>query len=491
MDYLDPKKEAFNNIMLLIGYVLIGVAILIAALVLTYQAKGFGVDKKGNVIQSGLTFFSSTPNPADIYVNSKKSAYQTNSRVVLPAGLYNIKLTREGYHDWNRKIDLGGGDVQHYDYPFLFPKNLTTTTYQSYSGSIGLMTQSSDKRWLLVQKPSGINDLSLTDLKNYKKPPLDFNLPANLMTKPKTSESWGDSEWADDNQHVLLTHVVDGKPEFILLDRTAPEKSLNLNAKFNLDPTKMTLIDRKFDLYYLYSADAGSLQSIGLNDTEPKSVIEGVINYKSYAKDQILYTTANGAPAGKISVRLLNKDKTYTIRNLSAGGIYPLDLTKYSGVMYVVAGSSVDGKAYIYKDPLGQLEANPKMPPGITQLLKVYQISSVNFSPNAQYIVGENGQKFAVYDIENKLNYNYLAPYKLDVPQTKAAWMDGNRLTYVSEGKTVVFDYDGTNGHILVPSDSRFLTAFAPDYKFVYNAAPQQASGQNITQTWLLAPQDR
>ena len=277
MDYLDPRKDSFNNIMLLIGYVLIGVAILIAALVLTYQAKGFGVDKKGNVIQSGLTFFSSTPNPATIYVNNKKSNYQTNSRVVLPSGLYSVMLTRNGYYDWSRKIDLGGGDVQHFDYPFLFPKTLTSSNYQTYGGSIGLLTQSPDKRWLIVQKPTGINDLTLTDLKNFKKPAQDLALPENLLTKPKQSEAWTDSEWADDNQHVLLTHIVDSKTEFILLDRTAPEKSVNLNAKFNLNPTKISLIDRKFDSYYLFNLPEGSLQSINLNDQEPRSVLSGVI----------------------------------------------------------------------------------------------------------------------------------------------------------------------------------------------------------------------
>jgi hypothetical protein len=466
-------------------------AVLIAALVLTYQAKGFGVDKKGNVIQSGLTFFSSAPNPASIYVNNKKSNYQTNSRVVLPAGLYDIKLTRDGYYDWNRKIDLGGGDVQHYDYPFLFPATLTTTNYQNYNGNIGLMTQSPDKRWLILQKPSAANDLSLSDLKNYKKAPQDITLPVNLLTKPKQSEAWGDSEWADDNQHVLLTHIADGKAEFILVDRTAPEKSLNLNAKFGVSPTKITLVDRKFDNFYLFDATSGSLQSINLNDQAPKSILSGVINYKSYGKDQILFVTADGAQSGKVVAKLLSRDKSYTIRAMAANSNYSLDLTKYSGVMYMVIGSSVDGKAYIYKDPLGQLGANPALPPGISQLLKVDQLSAVGFSPNAQYIVAENGQKFAVYDIENKLNFNYLSPYPLDQPQTRALWMDGNRLTYVSGGKVVVFDYDGINRHVLVASDSKFATAFAPDYKFLYTANPPQATGQSVTQTWLLAPQDR
>jgi len=69
MDYLDPKKRFRHHVMLYVGYVLIGIAILIGTLVLLYQAYGFGLGKNGTVIQNGLFFFSSQPSPADIYVN--------------------------------------------------------------------------------------------------------------------------------------------------------------------------------------------------------------------------------------------------------------------------------------------------------------------------------------------------------------------------------------------------------------------------------------
>jgi hypothetical protein len=61
MDYLDPSKERAQTIRLIIGYILIGVAILIATLILLYQAYGFGINKEGQVIQSGLVFMSSQP----------------------------------------------------------------------------------------------------------------------------------------------------------------------------------------------------------------------------------------------------------------------------------------------------------------------------------------------------------------------------------------------------------------------------------------------
>jgi hypothetical protein len=122
MDYLDPQKDFRQRVVLFTGYVLVAVAIAMTTLVLLQLAAGYSIDKKGAVIQKGLTFFSSHPNPAEIRANGKLQSVKTNTRLYLPAGLYDIMLSRNGYYDWQRKIDLAGGSVQHYDYPFLFPK---------------------------------------------------------------------------------------------------------------------------------------------------------------------------------------------------------------------------------------------------------------------------------------------------------------------------------------------------------------------------------
>jgi hypothetical protein len=124
MDYLDPKKEARHRVLLFVGYILIGVAILIGTLVLLYQAYGFGIGKNGTVIQNGLVFVSSQPNPANIYLNNKLNKSQTNTRLTLPSGIYQVRLARDGYRDWQRTIEVEGGDVQHFDYPFLIPSKL-------------------------------------------------------------------------------------------------------------------------------------------------------------------------------------------------------------------------------------------------------------------------------------------------------------------------------------------------------------------------------
>lgn len=475
-----------------------GAAIVIATLILLYQAYGFGLGKNGTVIQNGLLFLSSRPNPASIYLNGRQNSDRTNARLALPAGIYHIQLARADYRDWQRTVEIEGGDVQHFDYPILIPKKLTSKKLQTFASAPGLATQSPDRHWLLVEKPGSMTGFSLYDLKSSPvKQPTELNLPDGLLSKAAApGENWQLEEWADDNKHVVLQHNYDGKSEYILVDRTDAAKSQNLNKLTASNPTKLTLIDKKHDQYYLYDAKTAVLQKSTQSVPVPAVVQDHVLNYQSYAKDTLLYATDAGAPAGKVLVRLKIGDQRYPARTFSVGTTYLLDLTKYSGTLYLAVGATSQDKVYIYKDPVGQLKKLPDQALVPTQVLHVRQPNFVGFSDNTQFIVAENGNQFGVYDIENEKGYNYSTTQPLDPPQLHADWMDGNRLTYVSSGQMIIFDYDATNQQTLVPASPAYLPAFASNFKFVYTLAPNTTAaappGQiNLNQASLLTPADQ
>jgi hypothetical protein len=489
MDYLDTKKETRHNALLLVGYVLIAVAITISTLVLLYQAYGFGLDKNGAVVQNGLTFFSSHPHPADIYINGKLEPVKTNTRLSLPSGIYGVKLAREGYSDWQRKIELNGGNVEHFDYPFLFPTTLTPKKIQAFDSAPGMMAQSPDHRWLLVQQ-GATNAFLMYDLKAIDRQPVTVTLPETILSKATTASSLQLSEWADDNDHVLLTHTYDDKVEYILLDRTDPNQSVNLNNKLAVSSTKISLDDKKYDKYYLYDEAQGSLSKASLRTAVPTPILQRVLAYKTYSDDTILYVTDNGAAKGKVRVRLAVGDKTWTIRTLSSGTTYVVDLTGYDSDLYVAAGAASDNRVYIYKDPGGQLSQETQSVAIPAQVLHVDQVNYLSFSASAQFIVAENGNRFGVYDIENETGYNYQTKWPIDAPQPHASWMDGNRLLYSSGGKLLAFDYDNTNQHSLMVASGAYLPAFDRDYKYVYSLAPNAAGQWELSQTTMLANQD-
>lgn len=492
MDYLDPKKEFQHRIMLMVGYICVAVAVSLAAIVLLYRAYGFDINRKGAIIQNGLTFFSSQPSPADIYVDGKLMKVKTNTRLPLPEGIYNIKLTREGYIPWERKIQLEGGKVQHYDYPFLVPTKLTSQKIASYASTPGLATQSLDKRWLLVNRPGTLLEFDLFDLKDKTvKPATELILPETLVADSNPASKWEALEWADNNRHVLLRHLYGNNQfEYILVDRTRPEESINLTRQLDITAPQLTLKNRKHDQYFMFDPVSGALTSQTLSDPAAP-LLSRVLAYKTYGNNTVLYVTDNNAPTGKVQVRLLFGNTTYTLRTLPANDSYLVDLTTYSGALYTAVSAASTDRVYIYKDPVGQLRKNPKQALTPQQVLHIEKPNFMSFSSSAQFVMAENAQNFALYDFENKTGYRYATSEPIDGPQVAAAWMDGHRLSYVSGGKHTIFDYDNLNRRTLSPSLPGFKPAFASSYEYVYTLTAGANGQVDILQTSLLAPRDQ
>jgi hypothetical protein len=487
MEFLDPKKQQAHLIRLFIGYFLIGVAIILTTIILLYQAYGFGL-KNGVVIQNGLIFMSSTPSGAEIYVNGQRRPETTNVRLRMPAGQYAFELRRDGYRSWKRAINIEGGTVARFDYPFLFPSRLTTTPTKAYETKPNLITQSPDQRWLLVQNAPVFTTFELFDLNAPDKPPVALNLPSTISTLSGT-HTWKMVEWASDNRHVLLQHTTDRAgqkvSEYILADREAPESSVNLSTVLGLNPTKLTLRDKKYDKYFIYTAADQKLQTATLGTPAPQPLLEHVLDYKTYADGVVLYATADGAPAGKVLVKLREGTQVYTIRQVAVEGPYMLELTKYSGDWYVVAGASSESRTYVYKNPQAALSKQPGSPLVPVQVLKTARPTYVAFSDNARFIVAQAGQQFSMYDAENDRGYSYMAKAPMDAPQEHAEWMDGYRLMYVSGGKTFVFDFDNANRETLAAADSAYKPFFDRDFKVLYTLAPttvKAADGKDVLQ---------
>lgn len=492
MDFLDPKKQKTHLIRLIIGYILVATALVLTAIILLYQAYGFGI-KNGEVIQNGLVFVSTRPRPADVYINGKRNEKTTNTRLLIQAGQYTFKLERSGYRTWQRAITVEGGSVARFDYPVLFPTKLTTTKVASYEAAPSISTQSPDHRWTLVQSSAGYNVFDIYDLDNPDVAAKQLTLPTTIFNAQAGTHSWELVKWSSDNRHVLLKHLTDNNgakaSEYILVDREDAAASLNLTNKLGTNPTKIELRDNKFDKYYVYDQPTATLKTATLDQPSPQPFLEHVLAFKPHGNDRVLYVTDTGAEAGKAAVKLLDGDKTYIIRQVTASDTYLVDLAQYSGDWYVVAGSKADNRVYVYKNPQKLID-DDKDPIAPVQVLKVDAPNHVSFSDNARFIAAENGPQFAVYDAETDRGYAYTQKAPLDAPQTFATWMDGHRMMYVSGGKIFVFEFDNANKEFLNAASPNYLPVFDPKYRFLYSLGAQ-ANGYQLSSTALLLPQDQ
>jgi len=496
MDFLDPKKRRAHEIKLIIGYILIGLAVVLATVLLLYMAYGFGLNK-GQVVQNGLIFVSSTPSGSNVYVNGQQRG-TTGERLFLQAGTYTMEIKRTGYRTWQRAVTVEGGMVEHFDYPFLFPSNLQTTDRKTYTTAPALATQSPDRRWILIEQPGPLGTFDMYDIKNEKQVATStVTLPSSLLT---TSDAKVQSlklvEWSNDNQHVLLEHVYGSSHEYIMLDTQTPTQSVNVTKTLGLTPSdQLSLQNKKFDHYFVYDSNAGTLDTDALSSPTLTPLLTHVLAYKTNGPNMVLYTTGQDAPSGEVNVMLYQNNKSYELRTLPVDKTYLLNLTQYSGTWYVAAGARSDNRVYVYKDPVSVLGQQGQLLVPIT-VLRVDTPDYLEFSANTQFIMAAHDNHFAVYDAQYDKTYAYTIDAHFDVPQLHATWMDGDRITYVSGDKLVVFDYDSTNLQTLMPSSPAYLPFFDQNYHYVYDLATSAATSKTpaqtqFTRTALLTPADQ
>lgn len=481
MDFLDPAKKRSHNRRLVIGYILVGVSILLTSIILIFLTNGYDVDRKtGEVIQNGLIFADTAPESATIYLNGKNNG-QTDKRLTVPAGKYDVEFKRDGYRTWKKSLQLEGSTIERLVYARLFPTKLAQATSATYSGTPTFSTQSLDRRWLVVALPGSLTDYQVFDTNDPTKEPVELKLPQNVLTTATGNQSLELTEWSSDNRHVLLQHNYDDKSEFIMLDREDAANAININNLLAITPSKVTLRDKKFDQLYLYDAATKQLSTAETKSKQITPLIKDVTAYKSYGADMVLYSTTDAAKPGKTIVKVWDDNKAYTLHTFSETDTL-LDLAQFDGAWYVVVVPVKEGRVYIYKDPFDKIKAKPATEATAFAVMKMTDAAFLSFSANTRFIGVQSGKKFAVYDLETNRRSAYEVPGDVPVTQ-KATWMDGHRYMLDQGGKVVVFDFDGINRQELSNTIGGVLPYFTRDYQRLYTLSPAENDPAKINLT--------
>lgn len=484
MDFLDPKKKRAHTIRLFVGYVLVGIALLLAATLLLFASLGYGIKRStGELTQNGLLFVDAHPEAARIKIDGKDRG-QTDGRFVLESGRYNIELSRDGYRSWSRNFTLEGGNIVRLVYPFLFPVNLESAAVMDLAPAPDLVTQSPDRKWIIVHDSADYSTFTVIDTSTDDNERQQIAVPSSVLSSKGDGQTLEVVEWSTDNRHVLLKQTYTGGSTFVILDREKPEESVNVSAIVGSVVFDVNLRDKKADQVYVHRAAGGELAVFDIASKRTEVIASKVDSFWPYKQNTLLYATKHDTEAGQAAIKLKDGNVTYDIRSVTEGQQYLLNIAEFDGALYVVAGSTADGKVYIYKDPITDLKSEPEQELSALLLFRVDGAQFVNFSANARFISVQGGSNFAVYDAETEQQYRYDTKLALAAKQ-EATWMDGHRLMVVSGGQMVVFDYDNENVQKLVNTEAAFKPMFDRDYNNLFTITRSASGPLQILQTDL------
>jgi len=470
MDFLDPKKKRAYHIRLIVGYILVAIVIGLGTVIIVYGASGYGINTKtGQIVQNGLLFVDSQPSGAEIFLNGKDRSTATSARLVLPSGEYKLDLKKDGYRPWGRSFTLNEQSIARYVYPFLFPVKPLTANLKAYESPPVLITQSPDRRWLLVENNAAsaktvvFDQVDTTTLDQTTPDETSVSIPEDLLSNYSSGSVLSEVEWSTDNNNVLLKHNYDGGSEFIVFNRAHPDQSFNVNSLLGINPSQVSLFDKKVDQLYIYDQAEGTLQLADISQKKLEPVLlRHVLAFKPYAKNIITYISDDGEPAGLVKAEIRDNGKNYKLNEFSAGSTYLIDAAQFQSDFYYAVGSDTSSSIYIYKNPEDSIR-DPSIGKAIpTTGLHDPGAIKLKFSENTRFIGVENGQVFAVYDLETQSSYQYQLSNQL---AAGADWMDGHRFIGQSDGNVLVMDYDGTNKQLVAPTTLSEGGFFSRDYK--------------------------
>lgn len=500
MDYLDPNKKRAHKQRLLIGYGLFGIAIALATLLLVYIANGWFVDTStGEVIRNGLVFVDSKPGGARVYLNGEQQRGLTDLRLVIPGDkAYDVEIKKDGYRDWSRSFQLEGGSLRKLTYARLIPGELISEAAVNMRANPVRVSQSIDKRWLIVSFAQPPLQLTLVDLRSPTFAHTTLELPAELMTLGPDGVVEV-VEWSADNRHFLAKYTVGEMTEYLIIDRENPGAARNLNTLFGSGSYEVSLRDRKRDSYFVFDKTTGSLytatQAEGLE--ENPFIDKKLLEFTTFGEDWVLYVTESGKE-GLVSAYFKRGDDDILLKELKTGERYFAELAKLANSPVMAIASSAEDRAIVYHDPQAYMSANPQARiPLATTVLRVAGIGGITVSSDSSVVLAYGSHNVASHEFEADRSYNFELNVTLDEGQ-EPRWVDGQHLSFSASGKQYMTDFDGSNVYDLVESTVSLGSFFSEDIRTMYTftAAAVDASGAVVTpprinSISLLTPADR
>ncbi len=495
MDYLDPKKKKAKKIRLMVMYALLGIAISIGTVIFVYLANGYYIDREtGTVIQNGLIYVDSKPESATIHLNGVQQRGNTDARLVVPEGTYDIELRRDGYHSWKRNVILEGGNLRRLTYARLIPQELQSEAALTLPSLPSTISQSNDKRWLIAAFADRPLVMQAVDLSSATPQLIEVPLPLDILST-KEAGTWKIVEWADDHRTFLAQYTTASADEYVLIDRTNPAASVNVTKVFPAQKiTAVSMRNRKNDLQHVFSASTGTLYRANAKTGEITGYISDVVDYVSYGDDAVLYVTEKDAKVGYVRAILHKGDKDFPLREIKKDTKYLLEMSKLGSSLVMGIGSSAEGRVLVYNDPLHAIEENDfSSLPVPTTVLRVDSPQELSISADSSVIMARSGQNYASHEFEEDRTYIFTRIVASPLSE-EIRWMDGRHFTASGEdGKQYLLDFDGSNEHELSPSQINLGSIFDEqiDLQLTFMPASSDGAQARMMRTFMRASRDR
>ena len=470
--FKKPTKRQFIIRRVILSTVATFSVIILATAAILFML-GYRLDSgKGRLEQGALLQLNSIPGGADVYVDGTSIGSRTSTKHTVVAGEHAIRMSRDGYQDWNRTLTLSAGTLTWLDYARLVPKERPVQTVATYE-TLASMKTSPDNKWALLHEKTDAPEFQLADLRAQEVKVTELIMPAAVYTEAETPDiahSFMPVSWDSGARYVLVKHLYKDQTEWIVLDTQNVAQTVNITKIFNTGFNDVQFASTSGKVLYGLTND-GTIRKIDLSaETLSRAFVTHVESFSVYDKTLISYIGQNPANASQrvAGVYRDGDEAGHIIRSSSSPDtIFKIAISRYynDDFVAIAEGSLVTILKGAYPTSSAQDTSSLKT---FATFQLTGAVSSLSFSPAASYVVAQSGETFTSYEIEHKRSATDRIVPAEGQAVSALKWLDVAHLWNDDAGTLMMRDFNGVNKYAIMSVAPGFDASLSQNGRYFY-----------------------
>lgn len=469
----SEKLKRKQNFRVIISEFVMVMTVIIMVVILAFVVSGYWLNSDFKVERQGMLQVSSIPTGAELSIDGESSWMQrTNTSKILSSGEHTVVVSKDGYDNWTKTVNVSEGLLYRLQYPRLFLQNRTAETVLSTKDfTLATISPARDKMLLI----GNTTEWKVINLKDDKPTPKKINIAevfsgislADGATTGLFQDEILTADWDSDGNHILFKVNHEGTPEWILLDVENVKNSVNLSRDFAATFSTVEILDNS--AANLIAIQDGNLRKINVSSRAISSVLVSNVQSFDHFEDEVVFSALNATSnialssatdtaenSGQTTVKpytigVLNLNNKETASLTTAASPAKVAISKFYDEKYITVLENMELKLYKKTD---------------FELVKEFTLTfapeKVKVGNDGEFIEFYAGAQFATFDFES------LSIREWSLENENFGWLDNNMLYIVENGELIVYDFDGFNRRALSNNVSSQFPATIVGDKWLY-----------------------
>lgn len=477
--FKKPTKKQFIIRRIILSIIATLAVVIIAAVAILFML-GYRLDSiNGRLEQGALLQFDSSPTSADVYVDGSLVGTRTATKQTVIAGTHSVRMTKAGYQDWNRTVNLAAGTLTWLDYTLLVPKERPVKTVTTYQTLVGL-TVSPDSKWVLAQEQVDLPTFQLVDIRSEEVKSSTLNLPTTSYSEAGVEgvvHSFSVVSWDSGSRYVLIKHLYRDQTEWLVVDTQNVASTTNVTQLLSVSFKDLQFAGTSGRELYGLTTD-GAIRKIDLSAaTLSRAFVSHVDSFSTYDNTLLSYVGVDPSDATKrvVGVYRDGDEAPHILRSVTSSDVVlKIATSRYFSDDYVAIAEGNTVTILKGSYPTSSSQDNSSLAPFATLEL-AGSISALSFSPKGDYVLAQSGETFKSYEIEHIREDVGTIPTVAGKAASTLKWLDIAHLWNDDNGTLTMRDFNGINTYPIMTVEPGFSASLSQNGRFFYAVGKSDA----------------